>query len=110
MTTHTPEPWAIQSHGTQEGLHGIIAPNYTKWFVAEDCKKADARRIVSCVNELAGKPEGYVRQLEQQRDELLIERNALQRICARRADCLEAIGLHADCTIDEAIAKAQGEL
>jgi len=39
-----------------------------------------------------------IERLEQQRDELLAERDALQRICARRADCLEAIGLHADST------------
>lgn len=57
MTTqHTPEPWAIQSHGLPEGLHGIIAPHHTKWFVAEDCKKADAIRIVACVNACAGIP------------------------------------------------------
>ncbi len=30
------------------------------------------------------------------------ERNILQKICARRAACLEAAGLHADCTIEEA--------
>jgi hypothetical protein len=51
-----------------------------------------------------------VRNLEQQRDELRVERNALQRICARRADCLEALGLHADCTLEEATAKTQGDV
>jgi len=51
---HTPEPWAIQSHGLPEGLHGIIAPHHSKWFVAEDCKKVDAIRIVACVNACAG--------------------------------------------------------
>lgn len=34
------------------------------------------------------------------------ERNVLQKINARRSDGLEAVGLHADCTLDEASALA----
>jgi len=49
-----------------------------------------------------------IKNLQNRCDELFVERAALQRICAARAECLEAVGLHADCTVQEAIAKAQG--
>ena len=74
---HTPEPWAIQSHGLPEGLHGIIAPHHAKWFVAEDCKKVDAIRIVACVNACAGIP---THALEAQSGEFL----TASQIVARR--------------------------
>jgi len=97
--THTPEPWAIQSHGLPEGLHGIIAPHHTKWFVAEDCKKVDAIRIVACVNACAGIDtvtlenfaRGYptawdmVRELKQQNAELKEQSSRLAAEAVRQA-------------------------
>jgi hypothetical protein len=38
---------------------------------------------------------------------LRIERNFLQKVCARRAAMLEHAGLHADCTLEEAKAMAE---
>jgi hypothetical protein len=43
---HTPEPWKVS--GTE---HIVVGGTYV---VALDCKPADARRIVACVNACAG--------------------------------------------------------
>jgi hypothetical protein len=40
--------------------------------------------------------------------ELRHERNVLQKIAARRAEVLELLGVHADCTLDEAKAMRDG--
>lgn len=80
-TAHTPEPWSIRPSGNANEITILDATGH--WLMHflhngephAETQKANARRIVACVNELAGveNPTGYVHRLEQQRDELLAE-------------------------------------
>ncbi len=88
---HTPEPWFMKYGDSNELFENqwpiIFSESYnivgTEGMYGNlEIDIANARRIVACVNELAGKPEGYVKQLEQQRDELLA---AIHNI----GDCIE---------------------
>jgi hypothetical protein len=74
-----------------------------------DKRERATARIVAVVDRwFAARP--AVGMVAAPRDEVIdllrLERNVLQKICARRAGRLEAVGLHADCTHDEALAHA----
>ena len=58
--SHTREPWSLDTSEGNE-IRGI---NRVAVTMCNDMTFSDAARIVACVNELAGKPEGYVKQLE----------------------------------------------
>lgn len=70
---HTPEPWEVKFN-SYEDSEGIIqhntGPNWSLWIVEKMAESesdiANARRIVSCVNALAGieNPEKFVAQAE----------------------------------------------
>lgn len=100
-TEHTPEPWRIgtpppngeQTIGNEKGL--MVAVATTGHGVSS---RANARRIVACVNACAGLPTEFVEQfdvagafqavhdLEQQRDDLL---KAAEAIEIAAEECLD---------------------
>jgi hypothetical protein len=49
-----------------------------------------------------------IKRLQGRVEHLIHERNVLQKISARRASALERVGLHADCTMEEAEARRDG--
>ena len=65
MPEHSPEPWTAVS-GTEHTRYSIILYCHTgscpEQAVAKDVSKADASRIIACVNALAGieDPEKWV--------------------------------------------------
>ena len=74
MSTHTPEPWVIEPWGGIE-KDGIFKGNLSvmsgRWSVAiiqgdnEKPVEANARRIVACVNALAGVPTDHIERFNQ---------------------------------------------
>ena len=76
----TPEPWELMlstsrdeldigKEGARTGhitVHVMLSGGQGNYAGGYDDAMANARRIVACVNELAGKPEGYIAALEQQ--------------------------------------------
>jgi hypothetical protein len=57
--THTPEPWSIEQH-SPAGLCHIVRHSGATTHIAEVVVKANARRIVACVNACAGIPDDMV--------------------------------------------------
>lgn len=102
MSQHTKEPWQVVVRQTTNVIrHEFDDQNGV--IIAMGQSDADARRIVACVNELAGKPEGYVKALENQRDELLA---ALKEVKADAGYHLKIHRQHILELVEEAIAKA----
>lgn len=84
---HTPEPWSVDPDSTDyyasildaDGADTILLGDYVDWWMT----KANARRIVACVNACAGIETGHLEKyglpdfaqkifdLREQRDELL---------------------------------------
>lgn len=78
---HTPEPWAVAPEGRFQKVEGNGYPVAEMWL-SDGNHKANARRIVACVNACAGLPTEELenvkqidiastrKQMREQRDEL----------------------------------------
>jgi hypothetical protein len=92
---HTPTPWRAEDDRVVFGSGLLVAECYggsTKESIA------NANFIVKCVNSHSPSPAA----LDPVTVEALKhERNVLQKICARRADIIEALGHPADITLEE---------
>ena len=55
MAEHTKEPWAFVPWHIEEGPSAVRAPE--GWLICTTSSDANARRIVACVNALAGIPD-----------------------------------------------------
>ena len=109
---HTPEPWSVDPDSTDyyasildaDGADTILLGDYVDWWMT----KANARRIVACVNACAGIETGHLEKyglpdlaqkisdLRKQRDELLAAlentHNALKHFWPEgHADAIAAI-------------------
>ena len=127
---HTPEPWAVDPDSTDEisgivdsgGNGSIIRGDYSDWWVT----KANARRIVACVNACAGcatevletAPVGffnstyghpkYLEEITKQRDELLSDLAAAKRSAEFNFEQYQDVGrlLHEECEKTEKLLAA----
>lgn len=126
---HTPEPWSVDPDSTDyyasildaDGADTILLGDYGDWWMT----KANARRIVACVNACAGIETGHLEKyglpdlaqkisdLRKQRDELL---KALERFMDSHEECTDFDGFAAQIVsmadyhqAQEAIASVKGK-
>ena len=98
---HTSEPWGSEFDGILyivyggNGFHVAQATRYAKNEAGEDCDKANARRIVACVNYCAGvetealeKSGAGLMPILEHRNELA---NEIDRLKAQNAELAEAL-------------------
>lgn len=121
MRKHTPEPWFDDRATHDEPYQNIkILGDENRgicWLWIDDApvddwnaeQRANASRIVTCVNACAGMadPAAEIAELKRQRDELLASLN----LARDYVGCLDTGGpvlLGLICVIDDAIAKAKG--
>ena len=95
--TGSPEAiWLVYGDLEHDDTHGECCRSGEVTWSEDSQFPADVRYV------LASKAEAEIAHLCSLVDALRLERNVLQKISARRAGALERVGLHADCTMEDA--------